>query len=111
MRDPSATSSPCALERHGPLPSSTQSSQYVTLDRGRCLQLTHPKLLAGLVLSPQLFEAFLALLLKVGLHLDLCLVEAVDDGVLALGDEDALDLAGVLERDLADVHAAVLFQV
>jgi hypothetical protein len=31
-------------------------------------------------------------LFQIRLLLDLCLVEAVDDGVLALRDEDALDL-------------------
>lgn len=39
------------------------------------------------------------------------LVEAVDDGVLARGDDDALDEARVLERYLADVHGAVLFEI
>lgn len=54
----------------------------------------------------------LLLLKEVGLRLlDAGLVEAVDDGVLALGDEHALDLARVLEADLADGHAAVLLQV
>lgn len=55
---------------------------------------------------------FLLLLEEVWLRLlDLGLVEAVDDGVLALDDEDALDLALVLEADLADGHAAVLLEV
>lgn len=55
---------------------------------------------------------FLLLLKEVGLHLlDPGLVEAVDDGVLALDDEDALDLALVLEADLAGGHAAILLEV
>lgn len=72
---------------------------------------THPCLLGSLVALPQLAQAVLALLLEVGVLLDLGLIEAVDDGVLALGDEDLLDLAGVLEADLAGGHAAVLLEV
>ncbi len=68
-------------------------------------------MLGDLVALPQLVQAVLALLQEVGLLLDLGLVEAVDDGVLALGDEDLPDLARVLEADLADGHAAVLLQV
>ena len=40
----------------------------------------------------RVLQAVLALELQVGLLLDLGLVEAVDDGVLALGDEHTLDL-------------------
>lgn len=65
----------------------------------------------GLVPLPQLPSVVLALLLQVGLLLDLGLVEAVDDDVLAGGDEDLLDLALVLEADLAHGHAAVLLKV
>lgn len=43
--------------------------------------------------------------------LDAGLVETVDYGVLALDDEHALHLAGVLEADLPDGHAAVLLKV
>lgn len=54
----------------------------------------------------------LLLLRQLGLcHFDTGLVQAVDDGVLALRDEDALDLAVVLEADLADGHAAVLLEI
>lgn len=72
---------------------------------------THPLLLRGLVPFPQLSAAVLSFLLQVGLLLDLGLVEPVDDGVLALGHEDLLDLAMVLEADLPDGHAAVLLEV
>jgi hypothetical protein len=67
------------------------------------------------------------LLLQVGVLFDLGLVESVDDGVFALGDEYLLDLRGVsgwstvggmdtdllvvLEADLAGGHAAVLLEV
>jgi len=52
------------------------------------------------------------LLQEVGLRiLDTGLVQAVDDGVLALNDEEALDLARVLEADLADGHTAILLEV
>jgi hypothetical protein len=51
------------------------------------------------------------LLFQVGILLDLCLVEAVDDGVLPLGDEYLLDLFVVLEAHLADCHAAILLKV
>lgn len=71
----------------------------------------YPRQLRGLVLLPNLPEVIVLLLLQVGLPLDLCLVEPVDDGVLALGDEDAADAAGVLEADLADLHGAVLAEV
>lgn len=72
---------------------------------------TYPCLEDSLVALSQLLEAVVSLLLKVWFLLYLCLVEAVDDGVLALGHEDALDLAGVFEADLADFHAAILLQV
>lgn len=64
-----------------------------------------------LITTSQLLEAIVSLLLKVWLLLYLCLVETVDDGVLALGDQDALYFAGVLEADLADLHAAVFLEV
>lgn len=67
--------------------------------------------MGGLVTLPQLAKTVLPLLPEVGVLLDLGLVEAVDDGVLALRDEDALDLALVLEADLAGGHAAILLQV
>lgn len=64
-----------------------------------------------LVTTSQLLEAIISLLLKVWLLLNLCLVKTVDDGVLALGNQDALYFAGVLEADLADLHAAVFLEV
>ena len=69
--------------------------------------LAYPGLKSCLVTASQLLEAIVSLLLEVWLLLYLCLVETVDDGVLALGDQDALYFAGVLEADLADLHAAV----
>jgi hypothetical protein len=51
------------------------------------------------------------LLLQVGVRFDLGLIEAVDDGVLALGDEYPLDLLVVLEAHLANRHAAILLKV
>lgn len=60
---------------------------------------------------PQLFESILLLLPQVRVLLHLGLVEPVHDGVLPLGDQDPLDFLLVLERDLADGHGAVLFQV
>lgn len=74
-------------------------------------ETAYPDQLRGLIPLPQLLEAVLPLLLQVGLPLDLCLIEAVDDGVLALDDVHALHLAGILEGDLADLHAAVLLEV
>lgn len=85
-------------------------------------------LLSFLVLHAQLARAVVLFLLEIRLLFDFGLVEAVDDGVLALGDEDSLDLLGisflpardglrgyylalVLEADLADGHAAVLLEV
>jgi len=53
---------------------------------------TNPLLLRSLLPLSELPQPVVALPLEVGLLLDLCLVEPVDDGVLALGDEDALDL-------------------
>jgi hypothetical protein len=70
-----------------------------------------PGLLLGESFPPQLLETVLLLLAEVGVLLDFGLVEAVDDGVLALGDEDASDLLLILEADLADGHAAVLAEV
>lgn len=64
-----------------------------------------------LVTTSQLLESIISLLLEVRLLLNLCLVEAVDDRVLALGDQDALHFAGVLEANLADLHAAVFLEV
>lgn len=45
-----------------------------------------------LILGPQLLQMVVLFLLEVGLLLDLSLVQAVHDGVLALGDEDPLHL-------------------
>jgi len=53
---------------------------------------TYPLQHLGLVAPAQLLEAVVTLLFEIGLLLDLCLVEAVDDGVLALRDEHAFDL-------------------
>ena len=68
-------------------------------------------MLGDLVSLAELPHAVVLFLLEVGLLLYLGLVEAVDDGVLALGHEDTLDLLVVLEADLADVHAAILLEV
>jgi len=65
----------------------------------------------SLITASQFLKPVVPLLLQVGLLLHLCLVEAVDDGVFALRHKDTLDFAGVLETDLADFHAAVLFEV
>lgn len=43
--------------------------------------------------------------------LNLGLVEAIDDGVLALNHMDALDLLVVLETDLTYGHAAIFLQI
>lgn len=90
---------------------------------------TYALLLSFLVLHAQLARAVVLFLLEIRLLFDFGLVEAVDDWVLALGDEDSLDLPGisvcslpawdrgdfylalVLEADLADGHAAVLLEV
>lgn len=50
----------------------------------------------SLFAPPQLLLPLLAFLFEVGLALDFGLVEAVDDGVFALGYVDALDLSAVL---------------
>jgi hypothetical protein len=71
----------------------------------------YPCLESCLVTTSQLLEAIISLLLEVWLLLNLCLVKTVDDGVLALWDEDALYFAGVLEADLTDFHAAVFLEV
>jgi hypothetical protein len=65
----------------------------------------------SLVATSQLLETIITLLLQIGLLLHLCLVEAIDNRVLALGHEDALDFARVLEANLANFHAAVLLEV
>jgi hypothetical protein len=65
----------------------------------------------SLVAASQLLETVIALLLQVGLLLHLCLVETVDNGILALRYEYALNFAGILEADLANFHAAVLLEV
>lgn len=52
----------------------------------------YPLQLSGLISLAQLPQAIVLFLLQVGLLLDLGFVEAIDDGVLALGDEDTLDL-------------------
>lgn len=65
---------------------------------------TYPLQHLGLVAPAQLLEAVVTLLFEIGLLLDLCLVEAVDDGVLALRDEHALDLRG----DILQVRKASL---
>lgn len=70
-----------------------------------------PLELSILVFLAKLLETILLFLLQVGLLLHLCLVEAVDDGVLALRNEDPLDLAVILETNLANLHAAILLQV
>lgn len=95
------------------------------------LSSTYPLLLRGLIPLPQFTSAVLSLLLEVGMFLYLCLVEAVDNRVFALFDEDSLDLVGsesgckiripglgrgtnlslVFEADLANSHATVFFQV
>lgn len=59
---------------------------------GRRWRGTYPCLLGGLLAPLELLETVVALLLEVGLALLPRLVEAVDDGVLALGHEDTLHL-------------------
>lgn len=54
--------------------------------------VTYLDQLGSLVPLAQLLEHVVPLGLEVGLLFDFCLVEAVDDGVFAVGDEDALDL-------------------
>lgn len=82
---------------------------HVRAKRG---QKTYLGLEGGVGSATEVPVAVVLFLLEVGL-LDLGpgLGQAVDDGVLALGHEDAADEARVLERDLADVHGAVLFEV
>lgn len=53
---------------------------------------TNPLLQRCLLSLAKLPLAIVFFLLQVGLLFDSGLVEAVDDGVLALGDEDSLDL-------------------
>jgi len=59
----------------------------------------------------QLLEPVFLFLAEVGEFLDLGLIEAVDDGVFALGDQDLFDFSLVFEADLAGGHAAVFFEV
>ena len=70
--------------------------------------LTHSFSNDRTILLSQLFGPVFLLLSKVWEFLDLCLVQAVDDGILALCDVDALDLLLIFEADLAGGHAAVL---
>lgn len=63
------------------------------------------------VLLPQISCSVFLLLSEVWELLDLCLVQAVDDGVLPLRDVDTLDFLLVLKADLAGGHAAVFLQV
>lgn len=51
------------------------------------------------------------LLLQIGLLFDSCLVEAVDNGIFALGGKNAFYFSAVFEAYLADVHASVFFEV
>lgn len=71
------------------------------------MKLAYPLLLRGLLPPAQHLVAVFLLLPQVGLALNLCLVEAVDDGVLPLSDVYPLDLRSVstlappaLARDL-----------
>ena len=63
------------------------------------------------VLLSQLFGSVFLLLSEVRELFDLCLVQAVDDWVLAFWHVDALDLLLVLEADLTGGHTAILLQV
>lgn len=95
---------------------------------------TNPLLLRCLLALAQLPLAVVPFLFKIRLLLHLSFIEAVDDGVLALGHENALDLgicefgglfsrgfppalecgiyfAVVFECDLADVHGPILLKV
>lgn len=91
---------------------------------------TYPCQLGGLVPLTQLALPVILFLLQVGVFLNLGLVESVDDGVLPLTHKDPLDLAEesekevsmsngggmvnlfvVVERHLADCHAAVFLEV
>lgn len=86
--------------------------------------------LCCLLFPPQFLQVIVPLLFQIGFLLNLGLVETVDDGVLALDDEHALDLwhrrsvfsphsrrqgktdlSLVLEADLADLHASILFEI
>ena len=58
-------------------------------------RVAYPRLLGRLVLLAQLLEPVLLFLAQVGVLLLLGLVEAVDDGVFPLGDDETLDLEGV----------------
>lgn len=75
------------------------SSQYGTPGESRCLSKAatlgcdaYLDLLHRLLPLAQLLQHVVPLGLEIGLFLDFCLVEAVDDGVLSVGDEDAPDL-------------------
>ena len=68
-------------------------------------------LVCGLIASANLLETVLALLLQIRLLLHLGLVEAVDNVVLPLRNEDTLDLALVLEAYLPHVHGAILLEI
>ena len=72
---------------------------------------THSFCNDGTVLLPELLGSVFLLLSEVWELFDLCLVEAVDDGVLAFWDIDAFDLLLVLEADLTGGHTAILLQV
>jgi hypothetical protein len=65
------------------------TNRYTGRGGGR---VTDPYKLCCLVSLAELPEAVVLFLLEVGLLLHLCLVEPVDDGVLALDHEDALNL-------------------
>lgn len=56
---------------------------------------TYPHLLRCLITLAQLLQAVVFLLLEVRLPLDFGLIKTVDNRVLALRHEDALDLMGV----------------
>ena len=61
-------------------------------DQQTCDCIAYLDQLRGLFLLTELLEHIISLGLEVGLLFDFCLVEAVDDGVFAMGDEYALDL-------------------
>lgn len=70
-----------------------------------------PLLLSSQLIPPQGLDPIVLVLPKIRLLLHPRLVKPVDDGVLPRRHEHALDLAGILERDLPDVHGAVLAEV
>lgn len=68
-------------------------------------------MLSSRLIPPQRLDPIVLVLPEIRLLLHPRLVKPVDDGVLPSRHEHAPDLARILERDLADVHGAVLAEV